>query len=748
MAFSDKLKIKNKFFLFFIILLLIIIFTILSFCVFAIYIYISTPLDKNLISSISSPISIYDSNEKKVMQSLSGSPYIKLSNLNPYTYNAFINVEDKEFFNHIGINVKRMIKAFSSNILAGEIEQGASTITQQFIKNAMLTNEKTYIRKLKEIALALKLEQEYSKEQILEMYLNVIYFGNSCYGIENASQFYFNKKAKDLTINESAILAGIIKSPYNYSPLTNNKDITTRKNFVLKQMLNAKTITNQEYNTAVNESVETVNEFTSKDNSLPYFSCAIEEACKILNLKTSQISSLGLKIYTYYDEEANKALVENSISNTNALHNSIIVDNDCYGIKAYSSSLPFGAIDLNRTPASTLKPILVYSPALELGIIQPATLILDEKTTFSNNYSPKNINDKYYGYISSSQALAKSLNVPAVKILDKIGIQNAKKFANRFNISFDDDDNGLSLALGSMKYGITITDLVNAYSPFANGGFLKNATFIKKICDKNSNVIYENKVKRTKVISEETAYLTASMLKESVQNGTCQALKNFNFDILAKSGTNGTSFESKNTDSICIAQTSIDTACIWYYSKDYTEENLLNSPILSGLSPTLRMKSLFENLYKTQKPTNLVKPNNVENVYIDKLEYEINHKLLLSNLSTPNTYKEKVLFNKKFTPTKTSSNFTTLVTPILNYSINSNILSLSFSSLQPQEYDLIEEIYSNNELISTNKLVHIEKEKGKQMFSKALDSNYQYKFYIKTKFLQKSEIKQSNIISI
>ena len=224
---------------------------------------------------------------------------ISLDNLQDYTKQAFISIEDKDFYNHNGISIKRMGKAFIKNLSNFQILEGASTISQQLIKNTFLTNEKTFSRKLNEIKLALELEKNLSKNEILENYLNVIYFGNNCYGIENASQYYFSKSANKLSIGESATLAGLIKSPNKYSPIKNPKLSIKRRNLVLKEMKKDGYINDNEYSNEIEQPINLKINNNSKNKLNSYSQSALDEAVKILKMPEKQIAIAGYKIYTY-----------------------------------------------------------------------------------------------------------------------------------------------------------------------------------------------------------------------------------------------------------------------------------------------------------------------------------------------------------------------------------------------------------------------------------------------------------------
>lgn len=700
-----KTKRKSKIKKFFLILLFILIVTSISFVGYYFYLSNTVSLNTDLLSSINTPIEIFDNNNNLIKtDSILGTPLTKINDLNQYTIDAFTSIEDNTFYSHNGINPKRIIKAFINNILSGHIVEGASTISQQLIKNTHLESTQTIERKIKEISLAIELENKYTKDEIMELYLNAIYFGSGCYGIESASNFFFDKKASDLTINESAILAGIIKSPTYYSPINYKDNCLRRKNLVLLQMLKYNKISKNEYEKAKNTNLNIClnNNSTIVDSS--YIQCVTNEAIELLNLNKTLLANKGYKIYTYYDENKQKNLI-NNITNETALiqHNGIIIDNKTGGINAFVSSIKYGGEKVKRSPASTLKPILVYAPALENGTITNSTIILDEPTTFTNNYSPKNINDKYYGKISCEEALSLSLNIPAVKILDKNGIENSKSFASNCGIEFDKDDTGLSLALGAMKYGINIQTLCDAYSPIANNGYYKKSTFIKKIVDNNGKIIYSHNIFNKKVTDEATSYLVGDMMRTCANTGTCKALNSLNFDCLAKSGTNGTNDPNLNTDMLCIALTTQDTACVWYFSNDNKTENLINTSY--NLSPTICIKNIFTNIYNNNQPQDFEQPKSVVEVTLDKLTYEDTNELLIANQSIPDRFILNAKFNLKYAPNKTSELYQKIIIPTLEYKVTNEGVNLKFDTLKHQKYELIKfDISSNNEtsLISIN----------------------------------------------
>ena len=418
----------------------------------------NTDINEEVLTSSTLSLNIYDSTNKPIKESNAvNHAYASIDSLQPYTINAFISIEDKTFYEHNGINPKRIVKAGINNIKSHSLKEGASTITQQLIKNTQLTNEKTYSRKIKEIALAQKIEKMYDKNKILEYYLNVIYFGNNCYGIESAANYYFSKSANNLTLNESCTLAGMIKSPAQYSPLKNVEKCQNRRNIVLKEMQKDGKISTEEYTISKDKKIE-LKLNKDKINKLnSYSESAINEAEKILGIPARQIALSGYKIYTYQDEEKQNALEEAIKSqNVNCDSAGIVIDNEKCAISAYIGDSIFKVLDAKRQPGSCLKPVLVYSPALNEDIIYPCSQILDEKITIAD-YSPKNVGNVYRGYVSAREALSKSINIPAVKVLSYVGIDKSKVYAEQMGINFDEkDDNFLAVPVFAQVFSISV----------------------------------------------------------------------------------------------------------------------------------------------------------------------------------------------------------------------------------------------------------------------------------------------------
>lgn len=610
-------------------------------------------LNEEKLTSPSLAIAIYDSDNKQIKEeNMFNGKYIKYDQIPTHTIDAFTSIEDKEFFAHHGVNYKRIISAMLSNIKSGKLKEGASTITQQLVKNTQLTSEKTFERKIKEIALAKKLESRFSKENIMEQYLNIIYFGNNCYGIESASNYYFSKSAKDLDLPESALLAGMIKSPNRYSPIAHLDNALTRRNIVLDEMEKDGKITERQEFEAKNSEIKLALN-TEKENKLNSFTQAcIEEACSILGIPARQIALGEYKIFTYQDSKAQSALEESFSSVApDCDYAGIILDNARHGVKAYVGNSAYNILSAKRQPGSLIKPLLVYAPAINEDIIYPSTQLLDEKTTIAG-YNPKNVGEVYRGYVSAREALSKSINIPAVKVLSYVGIDKAKSYLEKMDIEFDEKDDSYALALGGMTYGTDIKTLSGAYSAFATAGKFASPKFISHITNKNGKLVYIHKPQEKEVFREDCAYLISDMLRTCAKEGTAKRLTSLNLDIASKTGTVGKPNSKQNLDAWNISYTKDTTCGVWL-------GNLDNQPIsyAGGNQPTEIVKGVFSRL---DDHSHFSQPDSIVERDIDLTELEENHRVVLSNLYTPERYTQKETFSLLNLPHDISSKWTKL----------------------------------------------------------------------------------------
>lgn len=593
-------------------------------------IYSKYDLDKAKLTSLNNGIRVYSSSGSETTLYNTNRSIIEIETLPNYVKNAFIDIEDKRFYSHNGYDLKRIIKSAIVNMTSRSKSQGASTISQQLIKNALLSNEKTYSRKIKEIVLATKMEKEFSKEEILEMYLNTIYFGSNAYGLENASKVYFNKSAKDLTLNEACCLAGLIKAPSLYSPKTNYENAVLRKNLVAKNMFNSGNITKKDYDNVIKSNIVVAE---IKENNNSYEKEAIFEACRLLNISERELINKNYQILTYKDDNLqnnvikhNNEIIKQSENNNNSSLDSLSVVANNYGqVLAYYANSNYNLHNLSRQPASTLKPLAVYLPCFQHNILSPASQILDEEINY-NGFSPKNADNAYHGYVSCRQALSQSLNIPAVKALDYLGVKKSKITLSNLGINISNSDLNLSLALGAVKNGVNLMDLLAGYMVLANSGYYSSICFVNKILDGNGKEIYSHENFKTKVANEEDCFLTTDILKDCAKIGTARRFESLNLPIASKTGT--ASNENGNTDIYNIAYTTEHTMLTWIADIDKT---YLPSNLLSSSQPTEINKMICNDLYVNHIPSDFVIPDNIVREAFDLIEREENHVLVKPN---------------------------------------------------------------------------------------------------------------------
>lgn len=729
----------------------VIFFAVISFATVGLFAYINfsttnIKFDSKMLMAQNSTIDIFDTSLNKINAKNGKKAKIKLKELPSYVKDAFISIEDKNFYQHHGLNYKRIAKAFLNNLKSHSMKEGASTISQQLIKNTHLTNEKTVKRKLNEMALAIKLEKQFSKDEILEIYLNVIYFGSGATGIENASQTYFGKKATDLTLAESATLAGIIKSPKTFSPVFNKENCQNRRNLVLNEMLKDKKIDEKQYQNAINSDI-VLTQKNSIQNKNFYEEATLQEAENLLDLTENQIALSGYKIFTYQQSVDQKAL-ENAVTNKSFYAKNgygsaadgagIVVDNKTGGVTAFAGNTIYDICSMRRSPGSAIKPILVYAPALENGKISPNSMIFDEKKSFGG-YQPKNVGDKYYGWISATKSIEQSLNIPAIKILQANGIENSKKFAQKCGIIFNKNDNNYAIALGGMTDGTTILELANSYLPFANDGNFIKAKFIKKISDKNGKIIYQNKENQTKVMSAETAYLMTDMLKSSVSHGTSSRLRDLPFEIAGKTGTVGVKNTNYNTDVWSVAYTPQKTSCIWLGDSEMTKEKYLDGSNNGGTFATSMLKSVFQNIDIDKKQT-FEKPSGIVECDLDLIALEKKHQMLLANPDTPSRYRKTAIFNRKYAPTQIAELTTKNSVCNIAVCIEKNLPKVSFQTIKNAKYKLYRIEEDKKTLLKTfdgnsDKIDFVDKTANQ-------DTTYQY--FVEIEF-ENEKIKSNNV---
>lgn len=505
------------------------IFLFISFVVLLIGLYTYAYLSPKLDLKTSGSLYLYDNKNDLVYQGSRSNEWANLEDISDNLKNAVIAVEDKNFYNHHGFDYLRIAKAMLTNIKKKSIVQGASTISQQYIKNLYLDFDKTWKRKAEEAMLTLELEVHYDKDDILEGYLNTINYGQGNMGIVNASSYYFNKKPSELTLEEAIMLAGIPKNPAGYNPVSNYEASLKRAWVVAKSMLNNGYIDEDTYNNLFKEKLEIFGQ--TKNNNLQmimyYQEAVLNELSNIKEVPASLVNAGGLKIYTTLDLDEQTSL-ENNILNNKVDDElqvaSVIVDPKTGAVKALTGGMNYAKSQYNRAlkskrqVGSTMKPFLYYA-ALENNMTMSSSF-RSEETTFNlasgKTYAPQNAGNIYASKeITMAAALALSDNIYAVKTNLFLGVDKMIDVAKRTGINAKLDEVA-SLPLGTSE--INILDYASGYTTFASGGYQKELYFIEKIEDIDGNILYEHEDKNRLVINPNYTYILNEMMTSTTND--------------------------------------------------------------------------------------------------------------------------------------------------------------------------------------------------------------------------------------
>ena len=569
--------------------------------------------------------SVYDNKSKLVFQGNGNDSWVSLRDMNKNIVNATISTEDKNFYRHFGFDYPRIAKALMVNIYSGDIEQGASSITQQYAKNLFLDFEKSWSRKWKEMWLTYELETHYSKDEILEGYLNTINYGHGMYGISNAAKYYFNKNVKDLSLGEAAILAGIPNSPSNYSPVDNYDLSKERQKIVLERMYNNGYISKKESSSAYNQKLVFKNDDFGKDlTSLIYYNDAVmNELNSLSGIPNSYLDTGNIKIYTTLDVEAQKALEEGLKKNAvddKVEVSKVMIDPKNGGIVALIGGINYGNSQFNRVlnsyrqPGSTVKPFLYYR-AIENGFT-PSSTFFSKETNFyfdgKKTYSPKNYGNIYANKeIALSAAIAYSDNIYAVKTHLFLGEDELYNTLRDVGIT-SKMEKSPSLALGT--YEVNIMELAGAYSVFANGGFKVKPHLISKVVDNKGNVLYEYKEKnKDPIFNSDITFMMGELLTSTYDSNlinytypTCYSMiPSITHKYAIKTG-------STDTDSWVIGYTPEVVFASW---AGYDDNSLISNEVISG-NKSAWMTSM-EKYFKKKKATWYKVPDNVVGVLVN-----------------------------------------------------------------------------------------------------------------------------------
>ena len=462
----------------------------------------------------------------------------------------------------------------------------------------------------------------------------------------------------------------------------------------------------------------------------------------------NQIALAGYKIFTYQNNVDQKAL-ENTITNDeyyqkNSFGNTadgvgIVIDNKTGGVCAFCAKSIFDVVNMKRSPGSAIKPALVFAPALESGIISPSTSILDEQKSFGN-YSPQNVGGKYYGWIDATTSVEKSLNIPAIKILQTNGIEKSKRFAEKCGIRFSESDTSLAIALGGLTNGVTVLELVNSYQPFANNGEFVKAKFVRKICNLKGEVVYQNNEKVEKVMSQETAYLMTQMLISGVKKGTSSRLNVLPFEIAGKTGTVGIKGTNQNSDVWSVAYTPQKTVGVWLGNSTGEKDFMLEGSNNGGTFCTSIVRDTFKNL-DINKNDRFSMPKGITKCVLDNNKLEKEHTLMLANSETPERYTKTALFNKKYAPISVAEKYSKETLCNLKCEIKSKRPNLSFETIKKATYKLYRIEEDTTKLLKT-----FENVTGNQAFvDKTAEEDIYYTYYVEVLQDDEKPIKSNSV---
>ncbi len=605
-------------------------------------------LDVSNITGVPQSLLVYDNDGREItaLHALEDRIWLPLAEIPKHTRDAFISAEDARFYDHFGVDVVRILGAAWADLKAGAYVQGASTISQQLIKLSHLTTDKRMERKLEEAVLAYQLERVCNKEQILEMYLNYVYFGGGYYGVEAAARGYFGVHAGELTVAQSAQLAGILKSPSRFAPHLDAEASLGRRNVVLSLMEEYGFLSAEECVAAKAEEPVIIHG-TSAEKRGYYVDLSMTQACGLLNVSMDTLLSGGYRIHTAMDAEvqaaceeafADEACFPAGVQDSRPEGAVVVVNVETGGIAALLGgrendiALAYNrATKIRRQPGSVIKPILVYAPALESGYTA-ATMLLDEQVDF-DGYQPNNPSDSFAGWVTMREAVTRSLNVPAVSVMAQLGVPKSKAFARTIGIEFDDRDKSLALALGGFTYGVSPEMIARAYAAFAAGGVYSTSSVIMNITDSAGNVLYSYTPERTRVMEQTNAYVLTSMLCSVVKSGTGKRLGELGIPLAGKTGTTGD--HSGNRDIWMAAYNPEYAAAVWIGYDDAADGRALPESATGGTFPAMILSQVFKRIYEDRAAPEFTMPSGVREYRIDSHTLNAEHVAVLANALTP-----------------------------------------------------------------------------------------------------------------
>lgn len=621
-------------------------------------------LDLSKINAASASTEVFDINGDSA-GTLTGKRnrrWVSLDTVPERVQQAFIAAEDQRFYRHHGVDVYRMLGALWQDVRTLSYAQGASTITQQLIKLTHLSSAKSLSRKAQEIALALKLERVMDKRQILEAYLNTIYFGHGAYGIEAAANAYFDKSADALTLAEGALLAGIIKAPSSYAPHLHPDKSIQRRDSVLGAMAEAGFITDEQAAAAKSEGLQLADAQSDTRQYAWYMDSVLTEAAQTLKLSNDEVLTGGFRISTGLNPSMQVAAEELFLSDarfpaaaadgTPVQASLIALDSATGEVRAvvggrrYDVALGLNhATQIRRQPGSAFKPISTYAAAIDAFGFVPSSTVEDTPRTFEGNYTPRNAGGTSYGTVTLREALSRSLNIATVDLADLIGTDALRRYAQRFGIELSDKDVNLSLALGSLTDGVSPEALGAAYCALANGGMRVTPHFIREIQDASGHVLYRADAPQSRAVEPSTAYMLTDMLKTAAKTGSAKALKQCGIPVAGKTGTVSDENAMGTRDIWTVAYTPELAAAVWMgFDRPDKQHTLASSEGGSGY-PARLCADFIRAVSKSLSGMDFRKPKTVAAALVDSIALEQAHAALLTTSETPAEYTVTELFH-------------------------------------------------------------------------------------------------------
>lgn len=626
---------------------------------------------------------------------------VSIDALPDYVTDAFIAAEDARFYSHEGVDLIRICGAAIADLKAGSYAEGASTITQQLIKLTHLSSEKTLTRKLDEAILSYQLEHIFSKRQILEAYLNRVYFGSGYYGVEAAARGYFGVHASELTLAQSALLAGVLKSPARFAPHLRPEASVGRRGVILDLMAEYGLITPAEAAAAKNEPLVLVPD-TARNAHSYAIDLALTDACRALDISMDALLTGGYRIETSIDSELQSvveaAFTDDALFPTYDGKSSegavVIVSADTGEVAAIqggrdtATALAYNrATRIRRQPGSAIKPVFVYAPALEAGYTA-ASMLLDDAATFSD-YTPRNASGTYRGWVTMREAVTRSLNLPAVSLCDTLGVETCKSFAAQLGIPFDERDNALALALGGFTYGVSPYQLAGAYAAFASGGVYRKPHIVTRITDRNGRVLYEPTDRPVRVLSEGNAFVLTEMLMSVVREGTAKSLGTLGIELAAKTGTVGD--ETGNRDIWLAAYNRSYAAVVWMGFDSNANGEALPPDCGGGSYPAALLGRILSVWYATRPAPTFPVPADVVRVRLDKTTLSASHEAVLAGILTPDSAATYEYFVRGTEPTRVTDYWQVPAAPDdLSLSRAGGLVTVSFT---PPQSEMLYRIY-------------------------------------------------------